>query len=72
MLAVNAQGLSKYFRVYEKPSDHLKEIFTLNRCQFHSPFWAVRDVDFEIEPGDCLGIIGENGSGKTNCHKAIY
>ncbi|GAB7081076.1 ABC transporter ATP-binding protein [Megalodesulfovibrio paquesii] len=28
-------------------------------------FWALKDVDFTLEPGDALGIMGLNGSGKT-------
>lgn len=28
-------------------------------------FWAVRDVDFTLEPGDGLALLGVNGSGKT-------
>lgn len=28
-------------------------------------FWALQDINFELEPGDALGIMGVNGSGKT-------
>lgn len=28
-------------------------------------FWALQDVNFSLEPGDALGIMGVNGSGKT-------
>ena len=71
MRAVEAQGLSKCFRVYQRPSDHLKEILSLGRRSYHTPFWAVRDVGFEVESGGCLGIIGENGSGKSTLLRIV-
>jgi lipopolysaccharide transport system ATP-binding protein len=30
-----------------------------------SEFWAVRDVEFSLRRGECLGLIGRNGAGKT-------
>ncbi len=35
------------------------------------PFWALRDVSFTVEPGEMLGIIGENGAGKSTVLKLI-
>jgi ABC-type polysaccharide/polyol phosphate transport system ATPase subunit len=69
--AVVVDGVSKCFRVYGKPADHLKEILTLGRRRFHTEFWALRDVRFTVERGQCLGIIGENGSGKSTLLRII-
>ncbi|MDR3466459.1 MAG: polysaccharide ABC transporter ATP-binding protein [Xanthobacteraceae bacterium] len=35
------------------------------------PFWALHDVSFSIEPGEVVGIIGRNGSGKSTVLKII-
>jgi lipopolysaccharide transport system ATP-binding protein len=68
---IQAEKISKCFRIYRKPSDHLLELLTFGKRRYHEPFWAVREADVSVERGCCLGIIGENGSGKSTLLRMI-
>src|SRR6516162_2512640 len=71
MSIIRGNRLSKCFRIYRHPSDHLKEVLSFGRRQHHEPFWAVKDIDVSVDRGCCLGIIGENGSGKSTLLRII-
>ena len=68
---IRSDRISKCYRIYRHPLDHLKEILSFGRKQLHEPFWAVTDVSLEVPRGSCLGIIGENGSGKSTLLQII-
>lgn len=69
--AIEVNGLSKCYQIYEKPSDRLKQMLVRGRKQYYKEFWALKDVSFKIKKGETVGIIGRNGSGKSTLLQMI-
>ena len=59
------------YKLYDKPSDRLKEALGLTKKKLYKEHYALRDVIFDIQEGECVGIIGTNGSGKSTILKII-
>lgn len=70
-LAVSVEDVTKIYRLYEKPSDRLRESLSLSRKSYHKDFYALRNLSFEVRKGETVGIIGTNGSGKSTILKII-
>ncbi|MBV8843742.1 MAG: ABC transporter ATP-binding protein, partial [Bryobacterales bacterium] len=63
--AVAFAHVSKSYPIYTSPRLRLKELATFNRRSFHTDYWALRDVSFEVKRGETFCIVGENGCGKS-------
>ena len=59
------QNVSKLYKLYRRPSDRLREALPFNGRTYHSDFWALRDINFQVEKGETLALVGPNGSGKS-------
>jgi ABC-type polysaccharide/polyol phosphate transport system ATPase subunit len=70
-VAVSAHGVSKRFRLYHERNQSLKAAFMRGRRAKYDEFWALRDVELDIEAGKTFGLIGHNGSGKSTLLKCL-
>ncbi|MGM9969518.1 MAG: ABC transporter ATP-binding protein [Anaeroplasma sp.] len=68
---IKVEHVTKSYNLYNKPVDRLKETFSITRKKYHSDFKALNDLSFEVKKGECFGIIGTNGSGKSTILKMI-
>jgi lipopolysaccharide transport system ATP-binding protein len=73
MSAVSIRNVSKKFRIpHEKKTTVFENIAgILKGEQKFEEFWALKGISFEVKRGETLGIIGENGCGKTTLLSVI-
>ncbi len=70
-IAIRVTDLEKVYKLYDKPSDRLKEALHIGRGKHHTEHRALKGVNMTIRQGECVGIIGTNGSGKSTILKII-
>ena len=70
-IAIRVDNVSKIYRLYNKPSDRLKEALGFTKEKRYREHRALDQVSFDVHRGETVGIIGTNGSGKSTILKII-
>lgn len=75
MTVIEFKNVTKYFNIYQNKSNSIKEqllnkVLNRNKLQVNK-MYVLKDASYKIEKGQTVGIIGENGTGKSTSLKLI-
>jgi len=84
LAAIRTQNLSKRYRLGSRSADSYRTLRESLMNAIGSPFrrrpatpsddttfWALKDVNVEVHPGEVVGLIGRNGAGKSTLLKVL-
>lgn len=64
-IAIRVRGLSKRYRVFDNQRSRLLNALWPSRRTGMQEVWALQDIDFDLERGQAMAIVGRNGGGKS-------
>lgn len=71
MYKVKVENVSKIYDINRNRIAKVLSLLTFGKLYKAKPFYALRDINFEVNAGDSVGILGLNGSGKTTLSDLI-
>lgn len=70
-IAISVKHVSKSFRIYLDKGVYLKERMLFRKRNRYEDRKVLKDVSFQVKKGEAIGLIGENGCGKSTTLKLL-
>ncbi len=71
MYAIEVNNVHKKFKIYYDKGRTLKERLLFRNRNRSEERWVLRGIDFKVKKGEAVGLIGENGAGKSTMLKLM-
>lgn len=71
MSGITVTNLGKAYKQYPTRWSRLREWLTPGKREYHHTKWVLQGINFTVQPGEAVGIIGINGAGKSTLLKLI-
>ena len=68
---IRAEGVGRRFALRPLGTRSVKDVLVHPRRYQRHKMWALRDISFDVRPGETFGVIGRNGSGKSTLLKLM-
>jgi ABC-2 type transport system ATP-binding protein len=63
--AISLRDIGKRYKISPNRAAKLSELLSLGKVKRSHDFWALQDINLDVEPGTTLGVVGRNGAGKS-------
>ena len=70
-VVIDVRDVKKKFRVYYDRGETLKEKLLFQRRRSYEERWVLNGVSFQVRKGEAVGLVGENGCGKSTTLKLL-